>query len=297
MERHLRAQFERLLAEIDDRADGEAADPLRTQLAADIAEALEPEARGSSASGGGESDDEDLARAAAYLDGRLAGRDREAFLSSLAASPRRRADLASAAALLAAIEPEPKTAPAELLAWAGSAFAPRTGHGKSTRRIFAWRNPAIGWSLVTLALLLFVPGALVLVGGRVDWPFRSEAPLPSLDTPALRLDEGVPRSPAPAPGGSFKLKADVPAQAGESADMARSAPEPTSCEAAPAAKTDERTVGLDAGNSTRSASHTAPCPPAIGAPDPRGADSEHGAAAAHRSAPSTTPSAILPSAR
>jgi hypothetical protein len=303
MERHLRAQFERLLAEAGDRADGDAADALRARLAADAAEALNDEVRTSSASAAGNHDAEDLARAATYLDGRLAGPEREAFLTSLAASPRRRADLASAAALLGAIEAEPKTPPADLLARAGAAFAPQAGHSKVARRTFTWRNRAMGWSLATLALLIFVPGALVLVGGRVDWPFRPEAPLRSLDSSAPRTDEAAPQPAAPAPVDAPRPKAEAPAHARESADMARSAQQPSSCETPPAAEAEEPKAGVDAGSSARSASHTAPCPPPIGAAErgkalgPMGADSEHGAAAASRSAPSATPSAILPPVR
>jgi hypothetical protein len=304
MERHLRAQFERLLAEAGDRADGDAADALQARLAADAAEALNDEVRTSSASAAGNHDAEDLARAAAYLDGRLTGPEREAFLTSLAASPRRRADLASAAALLGAIEAEPKTPPADLLARAGAAFAPHAGHGTVARRIFAWRNRAMGWSLATLALLIFVPGALLLVGGRVDWPFHPEAPLRSLDSSAPpRPDEAAPQPAAPAPVDALRPKAEAPAHARESADMARSAQQPSSCETAPAAEVEEPKAGLDAGSSARSASHTAPCPPPIGAAergkalDPMGADSEHGAAAANRRIPSATPSAILPPVR
>ncbi len=300
MERHLRAQFERLLAEAGDRADGDAADVLRARLAANVAEGLEQEARAASANV--EGDAEDLARAAAYLDGRLAGSEREAFLASLAASPRRRADLASAAALLGAIEAEPKTVPAELSARAGSAFAARAVHAKSARPMLAWRNRTIGWSLATLALLVLVPGALVVVGGRVDWPFHSEAPLPSLGAPApARLEEAVPQVPPAAPIDSFKLKADAPAHGREPSDVARSAPAPDPCETAPAARADERSAGPDAENTVRSSSHAMPCPPPLGAADrgkvldATGVDSEHGAAAVHRSIPA--PAAILPSAR
>src|SRR5439155_27080816 len=98
MERRLRAQFERLLVETVDCADGDAAGALRARLAANVAEGLEEESR--AASSNVEDDAEDLARAAAYLDSRLAGSEREAFLASLAASARRRADLASVVALL-----------------------------------------------------------------------------------------------------------------------------------------------------------------------------------------------------
>ena len=295
MERRLRAQFERLLVETVDCADGDAAGALRARLAANVAEGLEEESR--AASSNVEDDAEDLARAAAYLDSRLAGSEREAFLASLAARARRRADLASVVALLGAIEVEPKTVPAELSARASSVFAARAVHGRSARPMLAWRNRAIGWSLATLTLLIFVPGALV-VGSQVDWPFHTEALLQSLGAPAPgRLEQPVP---AAAPIDPFKLKADAPTHEREPPNVARSAPQLRPCQAEPAARADERPAGLDAESAMRSSSHTVPCPPPVGAAD-RGKmldatrDSEHGAAAVHRSIP--VPSAILPSAR
>jgi hypothetical protein len=298
MERHLRAQFERLLASASDRADGHAADLLRARLAANVAEGLDQEAR--TASVNVEDDAEDLARAAAYLDGRLAGFEREAFLDSLAASPRRRADLASAAALLDAIEVEPSPVPAELSARAGSAFAARAVDAESARPMLAWTNRAIGWSLATLALLVLVPGSLVVLGGRVDWLFHSEVPPHSPGAPA-RLEEAAPQVSPATPIDSFELKADAPAHGPKPSDVARSAPEPRPCEGMPAARAHERSAGVDAENTVRFSAPGIPCPPPVDAADRRkmldamGVDSEHGAAAAHRSIP--TPSAILPSAR
>ena len=303
MERHLGAQFEGLLDEAADRADGDAAERLRARFAADVTEALEHAGGASEATAAGADDADALARAAAYLDGRLAGPEREAFLTALAASPRRRADLASTAALLGTIEAEPKSAPPELLARAGSAFAPRATHAKSARPMFAWRYRALGWSLATLALLVFVPGALVLVGGRLDWPFHSEAPSSSLDAQGpQRLDQSLPGNPAAPPTDSFKLKADVAAPAREPVDMARSAPEPCSCETVPAPTADELTTAVPAETAERPSSRTTPCPPSVGAAgstkslDARGHDSEDGAAAPSRSVPSA-PSAILPAVR
>lgn len=296
MERHLRAQLERLFAEADDRADGEAVHILRTQLTADIAEALDG-APHSWATAGGESDAEDLSRAAAYLDGRLTGPEREAFLSSLAANWRQRADLASAAALLADIEAAPKTVPARLLARAGSALAAGAAHGKSPRPVFTLRNPAVGWSLATLALLVVVPGALVVVGG-IYGPFRSGAPsrVDALGPP--RFEEAIPRLPAVAPAQSLKPKSDAPTHAPEPADLARSVPDSGSCEAGSEAKTAERRAEFEAGRPAHSRPY-AHCPPPIGAAETGKAldrtGVEDGAAAVHRSVP--TPSAILPSTR
>ena len=298
MERHLRAQLERLLAEAGDRADGDAADGLRARLAANVTEGLEQQARAAPANV--EDDAEDLARVAAYLDGRLTGSERAAFLASLAASPRRRADLASAAALLDAIEVEPNPVPAELSARAGSAFAAPAIDAKSARPMLALPNRAIGWSLATLALLVLVPGSLVVVGGRVDWLSHSEAPVHSPGAPA-RLEEAAPQVSPAAPIDSFELKADAPAHGPEPSDVARSAPQPRPCEGVPAARADERSTGVDAENTMRSSSPGVPCPPPVDAADrgkmldATGVDSEHGAAAAHRSIP--TPSAILPSGR
>jgi hypothetical protein len=299
MERHLRAQFDRLLA--DDCADGDAEQPLRARLAADVADALEDAIPSPSAAA--ENDADDLTRAAAYLDGRLAGREREAFLTSLAANARRREDLASAAALLGAIEAEPMTAPADLFARAGSVFAPRGAQAERGWPRFVWRNRAVGWSLAALALLVFVPSALVLVG-RMDWPFRAGALSNSWDalTPP-RLDAGVGRLPSAPPASALTPEADAAGQAREAVDIGRSGAEPSSCEAGPTAETDRRMAVVAAKKDTSSSLRRAPCPPptaatnAAKALDERRSNPEHGATASHSNVPPTSPSAILPSAR
>ncbi len=290
---HLRAQFERLLGAVDDRPDSGVKDVVRARLAADVAESLEDPAHTVPANV--ENDDEDPARTAAYLEGLLTGSEREAYLVSLAANPRRSADLASAVALLSAIEAEPQTAPSELLARARSVFADRAVYDH--RLILARRNRVIGWSLVTLLLLVFVPGALVLVGGRVDWPLHSETHLRRLDASAPPpLAGGAPAIPGPVPD-TFSLKA-APAPQHEPGDVARAVPDLRSCDPTPAARTITRSAGRDAENAMRSSS-TAPCPP-IGAQagkarDAGGINSENGAAAASQRAPIITPA--LPSTR
>ena len=149
-----------------------------------------------------ENDIDDPARVAAYLEGRLTASEREAYLVWLAANPRRSADLASAVALLGAIEAKPKTVPSELLARAHSVFARRAVHDH--RPGLARRNHVVGWSLAALMLLVFVPSALVLVGGQVDWPFHSATQLRSLDASPLPPLAGTPqqfprRFPTPYP--------------------------------------------------------------------------------------------------
>ncbi len=290
---HLRSQFERLLGAADDRPDGGVEDVVRARLAADVAESLEDLAHTVPANV--ENDDEDPALTAAYLEGWLTGSEREAYLVSLAANPRRSADLASAVALLSAIEAEPKTAPSELLARARSVFADRAVYDH--RLILARRNRVIGWSLATLMLLVFVPGALVLVGGRVDWPLHSATQLRRLDASAPPpLAAGAPAIPGPVPD-TFSLKA-APAPQHEPGDVARAVPESRSCDATPAAKTIARSAGRDAKNAMRSSS-TAPCPPigaeAGNARDVRGINSENSAAAASQRTPIITPA--LPSTR
>ena len=288
---HLRAQFERLLGAADDRPDGGVEDVVRARLAADVAESLEDLAYTVPANV--ENDAEDPARTAAYLEGWLTGSEREAYLVSLAANPRRSADLASAVALLSAIEAEPKTAPSELLARARSVFADRAVYDH--RLILARRNRVIGWSLATLMLLVFVPGALVLVGGRVDWPLHSATQLRRLDA-SPPLAAGAPAIPGPVPD-TFSSKAALAPQH-EPRDVARAVPELRSCDPTPAARTIARSAGRDAENAMRSSS-TAPCPP-IGAGagkarDAGGINSEKGAAAASQRAPIITP--VLPSTR
>jgi hypothetical protein len=290
---HLRAQFERLLGAADDRPDGGIEDVVRARLAADVAESLEDPAPTVSANV--ENDDEDPARTAAYLECWLTGSEREAYLVSLAANPRRSANLASAVALLSAIEAEPKTAPSELLARARSVFADRAVYDH--RPILARRNRVIGWSLATLMLLIFVPGALVLVGGRIDWPLHSETHLRGLDASAPPpLAGGAPAILGPVPE-TFSLKA-APAPQHEPGDVARAVPELRSCDLAPAAGTVARSAGRDAENAVRSSS-TAPCPPikaeAEKARDAGGINLEKGAAAASQRAPIITPA--LPSTR
>ena len=288
----LRARFERLLGEAGDPPDGGVAGVLGARLTADIAESLQDPMHPVP---GTDENAEDPARAAAYLEGRLTDSEREAYLLSLGTNPRRRADLASAVALLNAIEAAPKTVPSELLAKAGSVFVGRAVHDR--RLSLTRRNRVIGWSLATLMLLVFVPSALVLVGGRVDLRLRPETQLQPLDASAPRAFKGsAPAMPAPVPD-SLSLKATLPLQR-ESKDVAQGAPEFRSCESAPAAKTVAHSAGRDADNAMRSSS-TAPCPPISAdtgkARDALGINSENGAAAVGRIAPIMTPA--LPSTR
>src|SRR5260370_37699708 len=107
--------------------------------------------------------------------------------------------------------------------------------------MLAWPNRAIGWSLATLALLVLVPGSLVVVGGRVDWLSHSEAPVHSPGAPA-RLEEAAPQVSPAAPIDSFELKADAPAHGPEPSAVARSGPPPRPCEGGPPADARERTT-------------------------------------------------------
>src|SRR5204862_7143083 len=84
---------------------------VRARLAATFAEAL-----GQSA-GSRPPAPEDIAQAAAFIDGRLQGHEREAFLASLSRDAGRRADLESAAALVESVEPNP-IVPPHLSTWA-----------------------------------------------------------------------------------------------------------------------------------------------------------------------------------
>ena len=88
----LRDHIERLLE--DRKADR--SDDVRARLKADFAEGLGEPGRGATTA-------DDPARTAAFIDGRLSGSEREAFLAELARDPARRADLESAAELVSAM--------------------------------------------------------------------------------------------------------------------------------------------------------------------------------------------------
>src|SRR5262249_16948744 len=105
MDRNLRNEIERLLDEPEDRPDSDGARRLvHARLAADLAEGVN-----------GESVDKDidsgeLARVAAFLDGRLSQSERDAVARTLTRDASFRADLASAAALLDAVDAAPQSA-------------------------------------------------------------------------------------------------------------------------------------------------------------------------------------------
>jgi protein SCO1/2 len=102
----LRDHIERLL---EDR-NADRSDDVRGRLKADFAEGLgEP--------GRGETTADDPARTAAFIDGRLSGSEREAFLAELARDPARRADLESAAELVSAMD-QRAPVPPHLMTWA-----------------------------------------------------------------------------------------------------------------------------------------------------------------------------------
>jgi hypothetical protein len=226
MDRRLSNEIERLLAELDDRPNSADARLLaRARLAADFAEGLS-----------GKSVDEDtkpdqLARLATFLDGDLSQSDRDTLMVALARDATRRADLASAVALLDAAETAPQPAvPADLMSRAVTEFAPE----KLSSAVSAqpqrgwWYRRRIMWASAAAALLIAVavPAAWRLINERLDsqptrddgsltLPTRSVAPetVPQLTNQPAPLEQSVrPERPAAMENSTERAHASAPLQ-------------------------------------------------------------------------------------
>ncbi len=197
----LRDHIERLLE--DRKADR--SDDVRARLKADFAEGLGEPGRGATTA-------DDPARTAAFIDGRLSGSEREAFLAELARDPARRADLESAAELVSAMDQRAQV-PAHLMTWAqqlgpGEVAAP----GQETPRAGFWDRlrafefmPSLSrrhrpvWAGVAAVLLVAVVGSGVLMheqGAMREPP--STGPSPSADARFRSVDPPPPPAQAPA---------------------------------------------------------------------------------------------------
>jgi hypothetical protein len=266
MERHLRARIEHF-ADPGHPADGpDATGILRARLAANLAEGLKEQGDTCSARHEELNDSEDIGRVAAYLDGRLTGAEREAFLSSLAANPRLLADMRSSAGLLSVIEAEPQATPTELLVTANSIFASRTSPVARERWSFVWRHRPLSWALAGLLLLVLAPGALFFVEQGRYWRLRPEtSPFMPETYSAPNLDRNVPRRAAPVPAEQpDRLQSNAPAyepgprwERNGTADQARSAPEVRSCDSEPVIETEPN---AEPKRQNRLRSDTGPCP-------------------------------------
>ena len=288
MERRLREQIERLLADAGDGPDG--ADAVRARLAATLGEGLEGTAKHH------ERGEDDLALLAAHLDDALSEAERAAVLASIADDPARRANLASAAALLHAIEPDPPRVPAGLMALAQSTFAAPVGaRAARPRWIFRPRAAAIGWAGAALLALVLVPGIVLVRNDRIGSPSRVE----SISQP--QSERAIPppaAAPADLPKRLNSRMRDEGIAREPTADQARAAPEPSSCDPPPAAiaTTAEPKAGSES-RTAKSAATAPPCPPK-GAADaaktaPARPPREDGTSAAQRRIPAA-PSAVAP---
>src|ERR1700688_3724862 len=123
-------EIERLLAEAGSGLDTPTREALRARLAASLAQGLDSQS-------GADRRTDDLAGLAAFLDGRLTGAVREAFIQNLVEAPSRRAELDSAAALLDAVGGGVPVAPA-LLAQAAAEFAPAAAAPSATAAKPSW---------------------------------------------------------------------------------------------------------------------------------------------------------------
>jgi hypothetical protein len=291
MERGLREQIERLLAEASDGPHRPgAAGALRARLAATLGEGLEGTAKRH------ERGDDDPALLAAYLDGALSEAERAVVLAGLADDPARRANLASAAALLGAIEPDRQEVPPGLMALAQSTFAPAGAAAARPRWIVRPRAPAIGWAGAALLVLVLVPGIVIVLNDRIGSPSSVENISPPRSEPAIPPPAAVP---ADSPTRLDSRTRDGGIARERAADQARAAPEPRSCDPAPAAAV-ATTAGSKARSENRaakSAATVAPCPPK-GAADaakavPSRPPREDGTPPVQRSVPAT-PSAVAP---
>jgi hypothetical protein len=181
-------EIERLLAEAGGGLDAPAREALRARLAASLAEGLEPRS-------GTNRKADDIARLAAFLDGRLTGAEREAFIHGLAEAPSRRTELDSAAALLDAVGGGGPVAPA-LLAQAADKFAPAAAApALAAARPSWWANARPGMrgiriaATAALAALVLVP-AIAVVGKRLQpEPPRYKIPAPVSATPTVPAEQ------------------------------------------------------------------------------------------------------------
>src|SRR5580704_15714709 len=163
-------EIERLLAEAGSGLDTPAREALRARLAASLAQGLDSPS-------GADQPADDLADGpaglAAFLDGRLTGAAREAFIQKLVEAPSHRAELDSAAVLLDAVGNGAPVAP-ELLARAAAEFAPApvissAAIGKPSW----WARGRLGTPgarvaiTAVLALVVLVPG-IAMVGKRLQ---------------------------------------------------------------------------------------------------------------------------------
>ena len=292
MERGLREQIERLLAEAGDgprRPD--AAGALRARLAATLGEGLEGTAKRH------ERGDDDPARLAAYLDGALSEAERRIVLAGLADDPARRANLASAAALLSAIESDRQEVPLGLMALAQSTFAPAGAAAARPRWILRPRAPAIGWAGAALLVLVLVPGIVIVLNDRIGSPSSVENISPPRSEQAIPPPSAMP---ADSPTRLDSRTRDGGIARERAADRARAAPEPRACDPAAPATAVATTAGSKAGGESRaakSAATVAPCPPK-GAADaakavPSRPPREDGTPSVQRSIPAA-PSAVAP---
>jgi hypothetical protein len=125
---------------LDEPADVQATDGLRSRLAATFSEGLE-------AAPSTGADMADIASMAAFIDGQLKGDERDKYVADLVRQPGLRADLESAAALVDAVSNSSLKAPANLLAQANARFAPAP----------APKQEALGWDLSSALLSIFQP--------------------------------------------------------------------------------------------------------------------------------------------
>lgn len=117
---NFKREIERLLDEpAEPPVAGRPSDRLRSRLAATLSEGLGDASVASSDPNAG-----NPAAVAAFIDGQLTGAARDKFTGALAQDPSLRADMESAADLVASIADSPVKVPTHLLARAGAQFAP-----------------------------------------------------------------------------------------------------------------------------------------------------------------------------
>jgi hypothetical protein len=137
---------------------------LRARLAANIAEALEPDSGRN-----GHSHNPDYAAIAAFLDGAASPAEREAMAASMADDPAGRSDLVSAMAVLESADLQAEAPPPHLVARAANIFAPPAApaiHGggwiKPLLAVSRWR-PAARYGFATVMLVALASPVMVQV--------------------------------------------------------------------------------------------------------------------------------------
>jgi hypothetical protein len=160
----IKREIERLLDEPGEApVAGQESDRLRARLAATLSEGLADPSPTAADAG-------NPAQVAAFVDGQLTGAARDQFAGALARQPGLRADVESAADLVASIADRPAQVPKHLLARAGAQLAPESPRAAPQARArwtfsFAalFQRPRLALAMAAvLAMIVIIPTGMML---------------------------------------------------------------------------------------------------------------------------------------